>query len=131
MTPEQDCQQCGRCCEKWGWDQNGIPEDLIPWITQNRSDILQHVSVRFTDRTMRNGRDITLEDLPRITRIDYWTSPEGRKIRHCPFFFRTDDGKAWCRIHGAKPKVCTSFTPWNEGIRDYALNCPACRENSP
>ena len=40
---------------------------------------------------------------------------------------RAEDGKVYCRIHDTKPKVCIGFTPWNEGIRDYALNCPACR----
>jgi hypothetical protein len=56
---------------------------------------------------------------------------QGRAMTHCPFFFRADDGKVYCRIHTAKPKVCIGFTPWNEGIRDYALNCPACRNSAP
>jgi len=66
-----------------------------------------------------------------MARIDYWISMDGRKIRHFPFFFRADDGKVSCRIHGAKPKVCIRFTPWDEGIRNYALNYPACRQNAP
>jgi len=131
MPGTQDCQQCGRCCEKWGWGQKGIIEDIIPWIMQGRKDILQHVGIRFVDGTKKNGLDISVEDLPQIAGIEYWVSIQGRKIRHCPFFFRGDDGKAYCRIHGAKPRVCTSFTPWNEGIRDYALNCPACRDTTP
>lgn len=49
LTQDQDCLQCGRCCERWGWGQKGIVEDIIPWILQNRQDILQHVSVWFTD----------------------------------------------------------------------------------
>jgi Fe-S-cluster containining protein len=56
---------------------------------------------------------------------------KGRALRYCPFFCIADDGKACCRIHHAKPNVCTSFAPWNERIRDYALNCPACRETAP
>ena len=131
MPHGQECRQCGRCCEKWGWDQKGVVEDIIPWITDNRQDILQHVSVRFSDGTKKNGRELSIEDLPRVTRIDYWVSPHGRRLRHCPFFFLESDGKARCRIHGAKPTVCTSFTPWNEGIRNYALNCPACPDTAP
>ncbi len=131
LTPDQDCKQCGRCCEKWGWGQKGVIGDLIPWITQGRRDILQHVGIRLADGTRKNGRALSLEDLPRVTRIDYWVSIQGKKIRHCPFFFRAEDGIAWCRIHGAKPEVCTRFTPWDEGIRDYALSCPACKDTAP
>ena len=131
MNPEQACLQCGRCCEKWGWDQKGIIEDLIPWITEGRSDILQHVGIRFSDGRRTTGHGLKREDLVRIARIDYWVSKKGRKMRHCPFFSRAGDKKAYCRIHGLKPKVCTSFTPWNEAIRNYALYCPACRDNAP
>jgi Fe-S-cluster containining protein len=131
MTPDQNCRQCGRCCEKWGWGQQGVIGDIIPWIEGNRQDILQHVSIQFTDGERLNGKDITLEDLPRVARIRYWVGNHGRALRHCPFFYRADDGKAYCRIHDAKPAVCIRFTPWNEKIRDYALNCPACRETAP
>jgi Fe-S-cluster containining protein len=123
--------QCGRCCEKWGWGQKGIIEDIIPWITQGRRDILQHVSLTLDDGKRCNGRDISEQDLPHVIRINYWVGLDGRALRYCPFFFRAEDGKVYCKIHGAKPKICISFTPWNEGIRDYALNCPACRDITP
>jgi Fe-S-cluster containining protein len=131
LTKSQDCKQCGRCCEKWGWGQKGTVGDIRPWIADRRTDILRHVAVRFADETRCAGTEVSADDLPRVTRIDFWVDENGRALRHCPFFFRADDGKAYCRIHGAKPKICTSFTPWNEGIRDYALNCSACRETSP
>jgi Fe-S-cluster containining protein len=131
MPEEQDCRQCGKCCEKWGWDQKGIPEDLVPWITEGRSDILQHVGIIFSDGHRSTARDLSAADLHRVTRIDYWVSPRGKKLTQCPFFFRAGDGKVYCRIHTAKPTVCIGFTPWNEGIRDYALNCPACRDSMP
>ena len=131
MSSEQTCVQCGRCCEKWGWGQKGVIEDLILWIQDNRQDILQHVSVTFADKKKRLGKDISREDLARIIRIDYWVDPDGRKQTSCPFYRKASDGKVYCSIHTAKPKVCTGFTPWNEGIRDYALNCPACRNTAP
>jgi Fe-S-cluster containining protein len=131
MTKDQNCQQCGRCCEKWGWGQKGVLEDIIPWIKENRQDILQHVSIMLTNGKRANGKDITVDDLPRVARIRYWVEPDGRALRYCPFFHRAEDGKVYCKIHNAKPKVCISFTPWNEEIRDYALNCPACREKAP
>jgi Fe-S-cluster containining protein len=131
VTQNQDCQQCGRCCDKWGWGQTGIPEDIIPWILENRKDILQHVSVTLKNGKRRNGRDILIDDLPYITRISYWVDPMGRTLTSCPFFWRADDGLVYCKIHDTKPKVCIGFAPWNEGIRDYALNCPACRNPAP
>lgn len=131
MTPDQNCRQCGRCCEKWGWGQKGVIEDIIPWIRSGRQDILKHVAVTFTNRKRRNGCDISLQDLSLISRIDYWVDPDGRALTCCPFFLRADDGRVYCRIHDTKPKVCIGFTPWNEGIRDYALNCPACKNSAP
>ena len=131
MPKDQDCRQCGKCCEKWGWDQPGIPEDLVPWIARNRTDILEHVLITFCNGERSNGRDLSTADLPLIARIYYWVDPGGRIRTSCPFFFRADDGRVYCRIHDTKPAVCIGFTPWNEGIRDYALNCPACRDNAP
>jgi Fe-S-cluster containining protein len=131
MSSDQTCVQCGRCCEKWGWGQKGVIEDIIPWMKEKRLDILQHVSVTLSHKKRCNGRDITEKDLPAITRIDYWVDPDGRTLTYCPFLWRADDGKAYCKIHSAKPKVCIGFTPWDEGIRDYALNCPACRNAAP
>jgi Fe-S-cluster containining protein len=131
MRPEQECRQCGRCCEKWGWGQKGVIEDLIPWIRDNRHDILQHLTITLANRKRCNGTALSLADLPRVTRIDYWTDPDGRALSFCPFYFQADDGKVYCKIHDAKPAVCIGFTPWNEGIRDYALNCPACHDTNP
>jgi Fe-S-cluster containining protein len=123
--------QCGRCCEKWGWGQRGVTEDILPWILENRQDILQHVLIRFADGKRSTGRYLSEKDLPHVVRIDYWVDPDGRTLTYCPFFRRAEDGKVYCKIHNAKPEVCTGFTPWNEGIRNYALNCPACRNTAP
>jgi Fe-S-cluster containining protein len=131
MPLTQDCLQCGRCCEKWGWGQHGIVEDILPWILADRQDILQHVAVVLANRKRVNGREISEADVPGILRIDFWIDPDGRTLSFCPFYFRAGDGKVYCRIHDTKPRVCIGFTPWNEGIRDYALNCPACRNNAP
>jgi Fe-S-cluster containining protein len=131
VPSDQTCAQCGRCCEKWGWGQKGVIEDLILWIEENRQDILQHVSLTLANKKKRNGRGISEKDLAGIIRIDYWVDPEGRTLTRCPFYLKAEDGKVYCKIHTAKPKVCIGFTPWNEGIRDYALNCPACRNTAP
>ena len=64
MTPDQDCLQCGRCCERWGWGQKGINEDLVPWLENNRQDILQHVSICFADGTKVSGSALSIDDLP-------------------------------------------------------------------
>jgi Fe-S-cluster containining protein len=131
LTRGQDCRQCGRCCEKWGWGQRGDIEDIARWIAHNRQDILQHILITLTDRKRRNGRDLSADDLPHIARIHYWVEPDGRAMQKCPFFRRSEDGKVYCTIHDAKPNICIGFTPWNDPVHDYALNCPACRETAP
>lgn len=131
MSAVQECRQCGRCCEKWGWDQKGCADDIREWLASGREDILKHVRVRFADGRRCSGTDVDERSIPAIRRIYFWTDEEGRVLRHCPFFTRREDGRVYCGIHGAKPRVCRSFTPWNEGIRDYALDCPACRNTAP
>jgi Fe-S-cluster containining protein len=131
MTRDQDCRQCGKCCEKWGWDQWGIIGDLGPWIDGDRQDILRHVLLYFSDGRRVTGTGLVAADLPRIARIYYWAGPDGRKLSYCPFFERKKDGKVWCRIHDAKPAVCVGFAPWAEIWHDYGLNCPACRDTIP
>ncbi len=131
MIPEQDCLQCGQCCEKWGWGQKGIIADLRPWIAAGRKDILRHVSIRMQDGRRIHGTDITPEALSCVVRIDYWVDPDGRTISYCPFYWKKDDGKVYCRIHAVKPAVCVGFAPWAEIYHDYGLNCPACRGIAP
>ena len=131
VTPDQDCLQCGRCCEKWGWDQKGVIEDIVPWIEADRRDILKFVGITLANGKRCTGCDIHTGDLAQVIRINYWVGPGGRALHYCPFFHRAADGKVYCRIHDTKPRVCIGFTPWNEGIRDYALNCPACRNIAP
>ena len=131
VTAQQDCIQCGICCERWGWNQKGIAGDLIPWIEQDRKDILRHVAIHFRDGRKTSGTDIRMQDLDRIARIYYWQEPSGKAMRKCPFFRRSEDGKAWCGIHTVKPRVCRDFTPWNWTNLEYYGSCPACREKAP
>jgi Fe-S-cluster containining protein len=127
----QDCRQCGKCCEKWGWDQSGIIDDLVPWIAGNRQDILTHVLIHYPDGCNRLAAGMRLSDLPRIDRIYYWVDAGMNRLRVCPFFERREDGKVYCRIHDAKPAVCVGFAPWATVWHDYALSCPACRDITP
>jgi Fe-S-cluster containining protein len=131
MDPSQDCIQCGKCCERWGWNQKGVVEDLVPWVTSGRSDILRHVAIRFSDGSRVSGNRLSKSDLPRITSIRYWQDLSGRTLRKCPFFRRSEDGKAWCGIHDVKPLICRTFTPWNWKNNEFYGSCPACREKSP
>ncbi|HUU74856.1 MAG TPA: YkgJ family cysteine cluster protein [Methanoregulaceae archaeon] len=132
MTEDQGCIQCGRCCERWGWNLQGIPEDLHPWITQNRQDILQHVSIRLKNRKRIKGSEISVDDFAFIARIRYWIKPNGRPPRYCPFFERREDGLAYCKIHDVKPKICRDFTPWDQKTIEFDfVKCPGCREKTP
>lgn len=132
MIPEQICRQCGHCCERWGWGQEGEMEDLVPWIQKVRSDILQHVTVYLDGKRKIRGTAVVPGDLSRITRVRFWQDPSGRPLRSCPFFERTGDGKAFCRIHDIRPAVCREYAPWNCGDGDYQnVRCLACRERTP
>jgi len=131
MTEDQDCLQCGKCCERWGWGQKGVIEDIIPWIKEGRNDILRHVAIRFSDGKRVSGNELSAGDLSRIARISYWQDPGGGKLRECPFFGRSADGKARCRIHDVKPRVCREFTPWNWENNEFYGSCPACRDKAP
>lgn len=131
VTSDQECQQCGRCCERWGWGQNGIVEDLIPWLTSNRQDILRHVSIRYSDGSRSSGSTVSDENLLHVFRIRYWQDTEGTLLHHCPFLWRSKDGKAMCAIHDCKPAVCRGFTPWTWQNHEFYGNCPACRERTP
>ena len=130
MGSESGCTQCGRCCERWGWGQKGIPEDLIPWLSDNRQDILQHVTLYLSDGKRVNGNEISSGDLTHVLRIRYWQDPSGKPLHHCPFLRRSSDRKAWCGIHDCKPTVCREFTPWTWQNHEFYGNCPACREKS-
>ncbi len=131
MTEEQDCLQCGKCCERWGWGQKGVIEDIIPWLREGRDDILRHIAIRFSDGKRVSGNELSAGDLPRIARISYWQDPGGGMLRECPFFGRSADGKARCRIHAVKPRVCREFTPWNWLNNEFYGSCPACRDKAP
>jgi Fe-S-cluster containining protein len=74
---------------------------------------------------------VSAGDLPRIVRISYWHGPGGRVLKKCPFFGRSVDGKARCKIHDVKPRVCREFTPWNWANNEFYGNCPACRDKAP
>jgi len=131
VTADQNCKQCGKCCEKWGWDQHGIIEDIVPWVIHNRRDILQHVSLRLDNGMRVSGTDISFRNLSHVISIYYWVEAGGRTLHYCPFFQRSENGKVYCRIHDIKPAVCQGFAPWAEIWHDYGLNCPACRDSSP
>lgn len=130
MKPDQVCLQCGRCCERWGWGQKGLLSDLIPWLIADRKDILCHVMVWLEGGTRTNGEDVTHADLSRIIRVRYWQDAAGKELHNCPFLFRSDDGKAWCRINDCKPAVCREFTPWTWQNHEFYGNCPACKDKS-
>ncbi|MBP7121384.1 MAG: YkgJ family cysteine cluster protein [Methanolinea sp.] len=132
MTSEQICRQCGHCCERWGWGQKGTVDDLIPWIRQDKQDILQHVTVYLDSNRKVRGTDVAAGDLPYILKVWFWQDPSGRRLRYCPFLARREDGRAFCRIHDVRPAVCREYAPWNCSDGEYQnVRCQACREKTP
>ncbi len=118
MPQDQECRQCGRCCEKWGWDQPGIPEDLVPWIAHHRTDILGHVSITFRDGKRSDGRDLSPGDLTRIARIYYWVDPGGADARPA----RSSSGqKTAGRTAGSMRPSRQSVPVSLHGTKEYAI----------
>lgn len=129
---DQECRQCGRCCERWGWGQKGTAADLVPWIEGKRWDILVHVAVRLASGRWVRGDAIQGKDIPSVTRVSYWHEPSGLPLRSCPFLGRGEDGRAFCAIHAVRPSVCREYEPWNcTGDEFLQVRCPACREMMP
>jgi len=132
VLPDQICRQCGHCCERWGWGQEGTVEDLLPWIAGNRRDILQHVTVHLDDGRKASGTDITSDNIPQVIKVGFWKDPAGHPLRYCPFLGRSGDGKAFCKIYGVRPTVCREYAPWNCDDGDYQhVRCQACMERTP
>lgn len=128
----QDCRRCGRCCERWGWGQEGSAEDLVPWVAAGRKDILVHVNVQLSGGEWRRGDRLRSEEIPAVTRVRYWWDPGGRPLRTCPFLRMDSDGLASCAIHPVRPAVCREYSPWKCTGSEYLLvKCPACREMMP
>jgi len=128
----QYCKQCGRCCERWGWGQEGTADDLVPWVAGGRRDILVHVAVRLASGQWTRGDSIREEDISSVNRVLYWQDPDGRHLRSCPFLERRGDGLAACAIHSVRPGVCREYSPWNCTDGDYLqVKCPACNEMTP
>ena len=129
---EQFCRQCGHCCERWGWGQEATADDIIPWITERRDEILRYVGVLLDNGRRISGLETGLGHMRHIREIRLWQDPAGRPLRYCPFLRRSGDGRAFCSIHDVRPAVCREYAPWNTDGSDYLnVRCDACRDRTP
>ena len=85
-----DCIQCGHCCLNLtdAFCTTTYEEDILRWMEEGRSDILEY-----------------------IVAGDLWISPRtGRDVVRCPWLRKVPNKKKYiCRIHDTKPKHCREY----------------------
>lgn len=84
----KDCNQCGRCCTRYGGgDLSASAEDIEHW-AEFRPDVHRYV------------------DAGRI-----WVDPtSGQVLDHCPWLTQPgDDGKFICSIYDQRPEDCRLY----------------------
>jgi Fe-S-cluster containining protein len=84
----KDCNQCGRCCTKYGDGRLSATTAEIQWWETFRPEIFRHV---------RDGK--------------IWISPvTGKQMRRCPWLRKLPNQKKYiCRIYHDRPEDCRHY----------------------
>jgi Fe-S-cluster containining protein len=84
----KDCNQCGKCCTKYGDGRLSATTAEIQWWETFRPEIFRHV---------RDGK--------------IWISPvTGKQMRRCPWLRKLPNQKKYiCRIYHDRPEDCRHY----------------------
>lgn len=84
----KDCNQCGKCCTKYGNGRLSATTAEIQWWETFRPEIFRHV---------RDGK--------------IWISPvTGKQMRRCPWLRKLPNQKKYiCRIYHDRPEDCRHY----------------------
>jgi uncharacterized protein len=84
----KDCNQCGKCCTRYGGGDLSASTGEIDWWENHRPDIFSYVS---------NGK--------------IWTSPvTGKQMGRCPWLRKLPkQNKYICRIYYDRPDECRHY----------------------
>jgi len=93
----KNCNQCGKCCIKYGAQDLSASSDDIAWWDQHRPHIYQYVN---------NGK--------------IWISPENKDpLDRCPWLRQQDNNVYTCDIYYDRPEDCRLYpSTINEMIED-------------
>jgi Fe-S-cluster containining protein len=94
----KDCNQCGKCCTRYGGGDLSASASEIDWWETNRPEIASHV---------HDGR--------------IWISPvTGKQMPRCPWLRKLPGQKKFiCRIYYDRPDECRHYpTRISEMVRD-------------
>lgn len=94
----KDCNQCGKCCVKYGGGGLTVTASEIEWWETHRPDIYSHVSAG-----------------------EIWISPvTGKQMLRCPWLRKLPkQNKYICRIYYDRPDECKHYpVTIDEMIRD-------------
>jgi uncharacterized protein len=93
----KDCNQCGKCCVKYGGDGGlSATKEEISWWEDHRPEIARYVQNK-----------------------NIWLDPEsGKMLSVCPWLSKTDN-KYYCEIYFDRPEDCREYPSLvSEMIRD-------------
>jgi Fe-S-cluster containining protein len=94
----KDCNQCGKCCTRYGGGDLSASAAEIDWWEANRPEIANHVS---------DGK--------------IWISPiTGKQMLRCPWLRKLPGQRKFiCRIYYDRPEECRHYpTRIDEMVRD-------------
>ena len=98
MTTMKDCNQCGKCCIRYGGGSLTATTSEIDWWEDHRPDVYAYV---------RDG--------------NIWVSPvTGKQMSRCPWLRKLPKQEKYiCRIYDVRPEDCKQY-PVNidEMVRD-------------
>jgi len=100
-----ECQQCGRCCLKYGNCLSATDEDIELWERTGRSDIVEWVGV---------GGDL-------------WINQSTHKeAARCPWLHKLPGKNQYlCRIYETKPEICRNYPVTKEQAKEDG--CPGLK----
>ena len=122
-----ECLQCGECCRQFCDGVYAVQEDLLRWVDEGRTDILERFEV-LQESGWANASQLGKKDILALTDETFpLVNPKtGRSYRgRCPFLRkRYGKNEYYCRIHPTRPWVCAEYQPWTGGEAPSPTNNP-------
>jgi Fe-S-cluster containining protein len=116
------CQNCGWCCNYY-YRRIAEKSDILRWIENSRSDILQYFIFYKSDGSVLTDLSELESSIDSVIDGEMKNSGTGEFYDKCPFLIEKSD-KYYCSIHETKPKICKDYIPWERDIRINKDKCP-------
>ena len=111
---------------------NAKHSDLIRWIQEKRSDILQFFEAYTIDGNYVNCSSLAkIEDVSKVLWTDMINQTTEDYYTECPFLRKEDENHSICSIQETKPVICSRFCPWEWGENGKGFSCPVVERKEP